>query len=185
MIFIVVILISYHYAGTIKDDRNEKLICDSIHLNNKFLYITYTTADGNGKYDLMTLDSPAKLKGNIFVYYDYSGGNVLLWILFGVSIFLILFPTLFGDDEDIGWDINKSRDNALSSLIECEEENGKFYYTVQGRLLGISTIDNGKSPSWRKPNREFGLKRFRDLHLFPKFETKTRKRETLLTRLGI
>lgn len=76
-------------------------------------------------------------------------------------------------------------ENTLGGLIKCEEQNGKFYYIVVGRLVGIRDQQLSISMSNYSLCRELELRCLGSLRLCPKFKTKTQKRDGLLKDLGI
>lgn len=51
------------------------------------------------------------------------------------------------NDDDVAWDLNESYIYAMSKFLTCEEENGKYYYILFGRLVFVS--DSLLSKSYR------------------------------------
>lgn len=84
-----------------------------------------------------------------------------------------------GDSE--GWETEECLEEAFLSLVVCEFEDGKYYYTCCGRLLGVS--------DYKRTHQyilgDFSVRGFDELKTCPKFETKTQRRDRSLKELGI
>lgn len=84
-----------------------------------------------------------------------------------------------GDSE--GWETEECLEEAFLSLVVCEFEGGKYYYTCCGKLLGVS--DHKRKHQYILG--DFGVRGFDELKTCSKFETKTQRRDRSLKELGI
>jgi len=181
-IFIVIACVLFYYAGTIPNSIVSNRIVKEIQIDNEtYLYVRSGVQNNQINYDIIQSDKPQKITNGILTTSEYHGGNVALWVLFGIiSLVLFIFTVITWNDED-GWEINDCLEKAFLSLVECEFEGDKYYYTSCGKLLGIKE---------HKVNHQYILGEFRvsgfdELKTCPKFETKTQRRERSLNKLGI
>jgi hypothetical protein len=182
-IFVVVSIISFHYAGTFPDTTDTYNVVTETKVENTYIYVYETISDNQIKYENIWQDGkPLEVKDGLISLQSYSGFNILFWVIFSISTLLVVIASLFMGDTDVSWDIEESWKEAFSTLIYCEEENGVFYYFALGRL--ISKRDRQISRSYR-PASELSISGFRDLYRCPKYQTKTQRRETLLNKIGI
>lgn len=174
----------FQFAGTFSDGEYIKDVVQEIEVNGDYLYVSEKiTNDDNITYELNDFKEPQKVENGKLIYYEYSQINVLMWALFAFSTFIVGLMTILGwsGEDDSGWHSNESYKNAISKIIYCVEENGIFYYMSFGRLL--SKRDNQLSRY--DICRSLGIRSLSDIRFCPKFQTKTQKRENLLTKIGI
>lgn len=192
-IFISICIISFVYAGTYEPVKNEIVILQDIRLDSiskEYLYLYSVLEENKVKYKVLNLDEPVKLSDGKYVYYSYNDVNVLMWILFVISLTIVIIGTLIGiKDDDIGWGVEESYIYAISRFLTCEEENGKYYYILFGRLIFVS--DNLLNKGYRAYStsesiiRNLNINSLSDLRAYPNFKTKAQKRDWLLSKLGV
>lgn len=181
VIYIIIAIVSFYFAGTIPDARFEEKIDGSIIVNNQYLYIKEYVSDNTIKYEIIQSDKPLVIKDSKYIHYDYSGFNIALWVTFGISLGLMILCTIVGwaGDEDASWNIKGSWRESFICLIYCELENDKYHYMALDRLI---IIQDRRLSSCQVEQLISG---FKDLRLCPKYKTKTQKREDNLSKLGI
>jgi len=181
-IFIVIACVLFYYAGTIPNSIVSNRIVKEIQIDNEtYLYIRSGVQNNQINYDIIQSDKPQKIINGILLTSEYHGGNVALWVLFGIISLILFIFTLVTWGESEGWEIEECLEESFLSLVECEFEGNKYYYTCCGKLLGIKE---------HKVNHQYILGEFRvrgfdELKTCPKFETKTQRREKSLKELGI
>ena len=181
-IFLTVAIISFNLAGTFPDTTDTYNVVAETKVENTYIYVYETISDNKVHYDnLWQEGKPLEVKNGIISMKSYNGLNALFWVLFGISVAVITVCTFINDD-DAGWEFGDCWDEAFTTLIYCEEENGEFYYFALGRL--ISKTDRQVNRRYSITN-ELRIDGFRDLYRCPKYQTKTQKRETLLNKIGI
>jgi hypothetical protein len=79
------------------------------------------------------------------------------------------------------WDALECWEIAFTTLIRCEIQDGKYYYTIFDRLLFVSDVVVTR----KNLSDYFSTNKFEQINNLPKFETKSRKRESLINRLGL
>lgn len=183
IIFIVTAIVGFHYAGKFPDSIDTYKVVAETKVENTYIYVYETISDNKVKYDNIWQEGkPLTVKDGVIKLPSYNVFNVLFWIIFGISVGVLVIATLVGmGDNDIGWELEDAWKEAFSTLIYCEEENGKFYYFALGHLISkrdsqISTYYNACT--------ELSIG-FRSLYRCPKYQTKTQRRETLLKKIGI
>jgi hypothetical protein len=183
LLYLTAAIVTFTYAGTFKDDVDAYDVVSTVKADNHYIYICRTSHEGSIKYENVWDDKEIPIKyGKIYVS-SYAFANGLMWFLFIVSSILLIASTIIGrNEDDIGWNFEDSWDEAFSTLIYCEEENGEFYYFALGRL--ISKTDRQVNRRYSITN-ELRINGFRDLYRCPKYQTKTQRRETLLNKIGI
>lgn len=181
--FIVIIatIACFVNAGTIPDTKNEKIIIDTIivenSIGNDYLYITSDISNHEVDYKLLKNIDKSKIINGIYHYSSYNDVNIVLWTLFGFGC-IILIIGLFMDDNEGGWNISENWHNTIELMVICEEENGKYYYTCFGRLLESTEVQ-------LNPRHSFYIKGFNKLNRLPKWSSKQSKREKLLNQLDV
>lgn len=191
-LFITFGLVSFLYAGTFEPTKCEIDVIKKIDFDTtkSHLYLYSTVENNDIKYQVLQSNTPLTLVNNKYIYYEYNGFNVFLWVVFVICLIVIVISTIIGmNDDDVAWDLNESYIYAMSKFLTCEEENGKYYYILFGRLVFVS--DSLLSKSYRSCStsesiiRDIRISSFTDLKAYPKFKTKIQKRDSLLSKLGI
>lgn len=176
-------ILCFTFAGTFTDSVDVYDVVDTTKVDNNYIYICRTISDNQIKYENIWGPKELHMVNNTISISSYHGANIALWIVFSILVLILLIISIIGQsDDDIGWELEDCWDNAFSTLIYCEEENGNFYYFALGRL--ILKTDRQVSRQYRILN-ELRIDGFRDLYRCPKYQTKTQKRETFLTKIGI
>jgi len=181
VLFVFLLIVSFNLAGTFPMRTVEKRIVDSLQVGNRYLYTAEKIVSNEITYELLQFDTRLSIQDNKIRFQESNELNVLFWVLFSVSgaILLVLSIIAWGGEDDASWNFKRSWEEAFSSVITCEFENGKFHYIAFDRLLDVrdNRIDRHAT--------NFGIRGFRDLNMCPKFQTKVFKRENALNRLGI
>ena len=148
-------------------------------------HINYVVSDGKN-YSVKEFEKPLKITNNTITYQEMSNTRFVLLLIFWIAvIFLVIaFFIGLGNDEEVSWEFRDCWLNALSTLIVCELEDGKYYYMMLGRLVYKSDKLYEKYRSDKLVER-FNIYGFRDLMNYPKFKTKTQTRNSKLEKLGI
>jgi hypothetical protein len=181
-IFIVIACVLFYYAGTIPDSIVSNRIVKEIQIDNEtYLYIRSGVQNNQINYDIIQSDKPQKVTNGILLTSEYHGGNVALWVLFGIISLILFIFTLVTWGESEGWEIEECLEESFLSLVECEFEGDKYYYTCCGKLLGVS--DHKRRHQYILG--DFSVRGFDELKTCPKFETKTQRRDRSLKELGI
>ena len=182
-IFLTAAIITFIYAGTFEDDVNSYDVATVVKVDSNYIYVFRIIHDGQIKYENIWNEKEIPIKDGKIYISSYSFANGFMWVVFGISSLILIIGTIIGrDDDDIGWEIGECWDEAFSTLIYCQEENGEFYYLALGRL--ISKRDRPVSRSYHITS-ELKINGFRELYRCPKYQTKTQRRETLLNKIGI
>jgi hypothetical protein len=105
----------------------------------------------------------------------YFFSVVLLTITSLISIVIIIVSILDGDL----WSISDIKPELNSKFVECELEEGFFYYTIFGRLLAKT---DRQLSSYQIKNLEWEISTLSNL---PRFKSKSRNRISKLNKLGI
>lgn len=180
---LVVAFTTYTYAGTFEPDIGSYSVVAKIKADNNYIYVCRKASGSQIVYENICSKDEIPIKDGKIYISSYSFLNALLWVLFFISALFLIIGTLIGrNDDDIGWELEHFWEEALSTLIYCEEEDGKFYYLALGRL--IEKRDSQISRRYRATS-ELNLKSFRDLYRCPKYKTKKEKRENVLNKIGI
>lgn len=189
LVFLIVLAISFSKAGTYPDTKVSYSIIDSLCVkepDNKkcYLYIVNSYSDGNIKYEILKSDTPIKVIKGIYSNMEYAGFNIFLWVLVGLSSFLLLvcFFIGIGGDDQVEWEFKDVWRESFNSLVICVEEDGKYYYMCFGRLI---KMNDTLLSNYNSKYNLFGLNGFSDLHIYPKFETRQSKRNRHLNKLGV
>ena len=183
-IFLITAIISFNYAETFPPGTDTYHVVAETKVENTYIYVCESISENKIKYENVWQEGkPIEVKNGIISMPSYNGFNILFWILFVISVIVLVISTFVGmNDDDIGWEFEDAWLNSFTSLIYCEEENGYFYYFALGRL--ISKRDRQISGGYRMTS-ELNINGFRGLYRCPKFQTKTQRRETLLNKIGI
>ena len=180
LILVILSIISFNYAGTFEDVKYEAEVAKEINIDGIYLYITKDIEDNEINYDVIQREKPEELKDGKITWYEYAGVNIFLWVVVVVCVVIILLLT-FADDSDLHWDIRDSYKKALEKMFHTEYEDGVYYYIAFGRLMGKRSEQINRHSILY----EFSVYSLSDILFHPKFQTKTEKRENLLSKIGI
>lgn len=183
LLFLIGAITAFTFAGTFEDDVNSYDVATVVKIDNRYVYVCRTIHDNQVEYENIWDKKEIPIKDGKIYISSYSFANGFLWVVFVIlSLILIIVSIIGRNEEDIGWELEDCWDGAFSTLIYCEEENGEFYYFALGRL--ISKTDRQVNRRYKITN-ELRIDGFRDLYRCPKYQTKTQRRETLLSKIGI
>jgi hypothetical protein len=180
---LIVAIISFNFADSVKNSTYKKPIVTEFKDEATWVYISRSNNNQSG-YEIISSSHKKKLVDNCLILVDYNALNVIFWILFGISSLFFVISVIVGlvtGDTDVSWDLEDCQEQATNSIIQCELEDGVFYYTALGRLIG-------KSEHQISPQRicdTFKVYSLSNVKKCPKFSTKTEKRNNLLDKLGI
>lgn len=135
--------------------------------------------DVNGQYQLEYDNEKPK---SYSTYSDKALHEVTFIIgsIFSICSFIsLILPLFMHDDEDVTWEFDKVFSKSTISLIKCDFEEGKYFYTINGRLLGI------EDRKISDPVDKYRIKGISHILSLPKFNTKSKNREDKLKSLGI
>jgi hypothetical protein len=185
ILFIILSIISFKYAGEIPDTQKELFIIKSVDLGdiykNRYAYIYESSMSNEIKTELISFEKPQDLVNNKLIYTKYNDLNVLLWVLFGISSLLFVIPSFMYDDSDVNWELKDVWYDSIRSTIYSELEDGIYYYMSFGRLIHKSE----KLLTPESVMRNSGIDSLTDIKSMPKFKTKSLKRESILKQIGI
>lgn len=180
-IFVAIAIISFNYAGIFPTTTDTYKIIHETKIEDTHIYMYKTISNDKVEYKNISSDKPIKITNGEIKLQSYNGINVLFWIIFVISFLIVFIATIIGDS-DTGWEVNDSWKEAISSLIYCEEDGGQFYYFVSGRLISKRDTMISRSQS---AMRELNIGGFRDIYRCPKYQTKSKKRDNILNKIGI
>jgi hypothetical protein len=183
-IFLTVAIISFNLADTFPTTTDKYNVVAETKVENTYIYVCKSISDNKVQYENIWQEGkPFEVKNGVISLQSYNGFNILFWVLFVISVIVLVIATMVGmNDDDIGWEFEDAWLNAFTSLIYCEEENGEFYYFALGRLISKTDRQIGRN---YRITHELRIDGFRDLYRCPKYQTKTQRRETLLNKIGI
>ncbi len=183
-IFVIIALVTLYFSNNVDKEMitTTKVYTQFIDGKNK---VNYVIKPGNN-YEVKDFEKPLKITNGTITYKEMSDIRFLLLLIFWIAvIFLVIgFFIGLGNDVEISWEFKDCWLSALSTLIVCELEDGKYYYMMLGRLVYKSDKLYEKYRSDKLAER-FNIYRFRDLMNYPKFKTKTQTRNSKLEKLGI
>lgn len=179
---LVTAFVSFFFAGTFPKVAYKKEVLIEHKEGPDWIYVVRDKNKETG-YDILTSQVKQDLSDdNCLLVTRYNELNVLIWLLFGACLTVFSIFTILGiaGDDDFGWEIEECEEKALNNLVECELEDGTFYYIAIGRLLG-----NTKNQLRSDISNHFGVYSLSDLKRCPKFSTKEAKRNNILDKIGI
>lgn len=177
IILLIVAYISFNFAGTFKGSYEYIDIVSQHKDKNTYIYVVKNEANSSG-YEVLSFDKEQETKNEQLKTFDYHDGNIVLYVVFGVSLLCAIVGS-FMDDEK--WDFDDSYEMAISSLIYCELEGDVYFYMILDRLI---TKTDRRIMSHNIAGN-LGIHNMSDVYRLPKFSTKTKKRNDNLEKLGI
>lgn len=183
MIYIFIIVISYIYAGTFKDDISTYNVINTTKHNGDYIYTVENISDNKVEYKNFWDKTPINIIDSKLSITSYNGFNVLMWVISVAFLIVLLIATFLEDDT--GWEFSTVYKEAISKVIHSEEESGQYYYTIFGRLIYKSDTVLTPSSYYGNLASYFGIRGISSITSLPKFKTRAKKRETLLNSIGI
>jgi hypothetical protein len=182
LIALAIAIITFPFLNSIPDSTKETPIIKEIKIDGDYVYISRDIISGEIKYDISTFNKKQKMRSNIYlIEKEYQDGNILIWILFLVTIGFFVFGSIIKDD-DVNWNFKHISQKTIAYFIICEEEDGIYYYLYDDRL-----ITKSKNMIQVYDNIAYSLKvyNFAQLRSYPIWNSKQKKRNSKLDQLGI
>lgn len=142
MVFLVVGIISFFIVKDIPREKEEYNVITSFENDGIENYVVRGT-NSEKSYSVCKLDKDNdELKSVVFsdgtsrtkiLSKEITVPCVILWILFGICCVVIIVGIFAGDDG--GWDFSGNWFDAVVDGIKIDEEDGLFYYHINGKLL--------------------------------------------------
>lgn len=168
---IVISIFLFIFAGSFPDTVKKIYVLNEVKIDGSYLYLHRS----DDSYNVMEFETKQVIVDGFVSYKYYNGSNIILWVLFILSIIITLVAIL-SDEVDFSDDYHRF----LSNYVECICDNGYYYYRLQDRLLcksGTSISSWDISPY---------VKDFiRNRKQFPVFKTIEETRNKQLKELGI
>ena len=172
-------IVAFNFAGTFPNWNKEIKIEKTVQVDSGWVYLYQKIEENKIKYEMIYSPEKLDLKSDIYVSSEYHGANVFFWILSIVSFIVVIVGTF---DSNNDWEFSEVRGHTIGRLTNCEFEDGYYYYTIGGRLIGKT---DRQYSSYKNIYRNFNIYSLADISICPMFETKTSKRESKLSKLGI
>lgn len=186
VLLLVVALISFNLSCKLKSGSfKSRTIITQDKIGKEYLYIFENSSGSSDKYEIYSTYDKEIIKGDKLYYWSSNGFKIFLWVVSGSCLGVVIIFTiinLIDDDLDVCWNIKDINKKSLYNLLRCEYEDGKYYYSIDGRLLGIE--GNRIKDHWQFEDR-YRIYTLSDVKRLPKFKTKTENRNTKLSELGI
>jgi hypothetical protein len=179
-IFIIIGLSSLYLSDVVDKEelRIEKIVSEFISDGEHVYYYKSASYYKYVKYG----DEGVVVKDKSLIITEYTDLYITFTTLYIISLILIISAFFIGnDDREVSWEFEDCFEIAFTTLIRCEIQDGKYYYTIFDRLISIRDDLVGR----KNLSGYFSINRFVEISNLPKFETKSRKRESLINRLGL
>lgn len=178
MIVVLTTIICFNLAGSFEPYETQSHIINKFQDGDKIVYVTKSKSDSDFKYETLIRTEEIEIDENGYYHYmKYNDLNILFYVLYGIGILWIIIGIFIEDDN---FDFRSNWKEALLSLVNVELENDTYYYMALGRLVGKSD----KSLTCNALSN-FGVKSLRDIYLCPRYELKYKRRNNILSKLGI
>lgn len=178
-ITLVVTILAFCYAGTFdyktetKTIFGQNMLVEGLDTTHTYLY------KSEGNITCVSFRRPVKiLPGNVITYKESNGLNALMWGIFGLGVIILLFGT-FGDNQ-VNWEFRDNWYDTLYSEVKVVEEEGKYHWVLQNRLL-LSSEKEMNGMEVRNRVEDY----IKNKNIFPEFYTKQDKRNRKLDKIGI
>jgi len=147
-------------------------------------YVIQSIEKNEEKFEARAYDkgNPPEIKNGRIVERRWNDANIVLFLVAGAAAIMIAVG-IFAKDEDISFDLRKVFSMSASRFVECELEDGSYFYFLDGRLLGKS--DRELHREYDYLCRHFSVSSRSKLASFPKWKTKNARRGEKLDNLGI
>jgi hypothetical protein len=184
----VIAITGYYFKDTFPNSTYKVKVEKEIKVDEGWLYLYKDGSGDDFRYEMDFYKYKQKLVNTAsgsecLVLDDYNGLNVLFWILYVIGLGFLILVTFVGwvtDDDDVSWDFRECSGESLEGLVRCDLEDGMYYYTILGRLIGES-----KSQLRRNITSNFLIYKISDVRKCPRFTAKSKKRDDILNKLGI
>lgn len=142
-------------------------------------YFKVHTSNNGATYTL----SHDSIKPESYTLYDYNGIFYATIIIGGISMGLFIIGlgmSIFSEDRDASWEFGECFSKSMNSFVVCDLEDGKFHYSIFGRLIAITERQVTNSVSY-----QYGLDSIEKILKLPKYKTRTKNRDEKLDKLGV
>lgn len=179
-IVLTTLVLSFYGIYNVTQYKNEKLpVIAEVKYGKSYLYIV------NDKHkSVLEYSERQKITNNQILHQtdtEIFTLCVALTVVMGIVFVVLLILSI--NDDAVAWDLMEVFHKTISVLIECELEDGKYHYTILGRLISMQNkkqyIGNGNLAY------QFNINNITTILNLPKFKTKTEKRNSLLAKLGV
>jgi len=178
-LLIVILTIISFFSTKFEDEVNKIEVISEIEYLGDYYIIEKKPHASNFKLEVLEKNEDIFIKDGFYYKKKYSDINILLWIAFGIGLLTLLIITYL--DEESGWEIHKVIEESIISMVVCEIDNNEYCYTIMDRLIG----KNDKRIKTSCILSTFAIRNMKDVYLCPKYQTKSKKREFLLNKIGI
>ena len=183
-IAIIALMSSAPFLNSIPDVVDYKRIDYRYEKDGRNFYVTVDIGSNKEIYEVAPYDkeNPPAIKNGKIVETRWNDANIVLFLLCGVAAIMIAVGIFSGDD-DMSFDLEKVFYMTASRFVVCELEEDIYYYFLDGRLLGKS--DRPMNSEYEYICRKFSVTSRTKLASFPKWKTKTAKRNEKFDAIGI
>jgi hypothetical protein len=180
LIFIVLTLISFEFAGKFNDDKNkDHVLAENLIVQGKDSSYVYLYKDQSVFRVTSFPKKQAILPDQTIEYGSYAAINIVLWIVFGI-LSIILLASVITNDDDVNWEFRTNWSSFLRKQVKVYEQNGKYHWVLFNKLLVVH----------EKPIDGYFLSQaidayINDPNIYPSFTPLEIKRNDKLNKLGI
>lgn len=175
-LLIAIVLLSISYNIKELEVTNNKLVLSKKDGTNFFkVYTKNNGIDYTLEYDNKIPKSYKSYKHSDVYFMTFVFGMISL--IFFVIAFL---AAMFSDDKDSSWTLDTCFSEFIECFIICDLEDGKYHYTIFGRLIDITDKQITSSINYK-----YNINEYSKILKLPKFSTTSKNRNDKLNKLGI
>ncbi len=174
------VLISFFFALNVPKNIEIKKVISSIQVEDDNIYVYEDIENDKVIYKIITKNDLGRndvIKDSKLYDSVPSELEVGIWVLFSI-LTLVLIALSFSDT----WHYKECKYSAMDSLIYCVLEDDIYYYFIDDILLFKKNGDRFYGDSLTE---HLGLHKMSQLRKYPKFQTKTQKREKALNAIVV
>jgi hypothetical protein len=164
-IFIVLMIISYSFAGTFNNTKKSFTIKSKIEIDSINYYVIQFIENNKIKHKLYKQEDDTHIENNHIIIYDYHELNIILYI-FSITFLILTIIGLLVEDK---WDLRRIRSVTFNDFIITEYENNLYNYIIFNRCIYTSVYLN----SYRDVSHH--IRKYSDLKHYPIYYTKKDK----------
>jgi hypothetical protein len=175
MSYLLLSLLCLYAANKFETHKQSNRVLKEFEWKDEWIYITENTQS----IEVKRFDEQQEVKDG-FVYYDDNPGETASLLLFGIFFFALIASTFIGlSDNDMAWELSKVRDKVYFNMIKMDEEDGKFYYHLNKKL-----IKESDHPLSKYDFRDISRYYRENKHILPLYKgTKQERRDKLLNKI--
>lgn len=179
LLLLITCFVLFFIAGSIPLKIKENIIVGGIQAEHDYIYVYEDIESDEIIYKTITKDDlgSTTIKGNKLCSNTLSIGSIILWIIFFISIIVLIILTF----NDV-WVIKQCKCDAMNSFVYCELEDDTYYYFIEDKLIYRSKNQVRIGYDFA---RNIGFYKMSQLNEFPKFQTKMQKRDNILNNIGV